>query len=225
MFNILQPKHLLVLCTAGTNVFRNVLPQYGLEYKFESITSYIEWLWQRLEEGEIQIEHPLNLKVTIQDSCYSKMFGDDYMDLPRRILERIGCKIIELQYNREDMRCCGIAAGFSVDSAYHSFKMRGATVDNLNMAKKTGADVLCVYCSGCLQTYNVAKKLYMKPFGMDIYHIIELLQLAIGEVPKGLVKRTASKMFMGIMKQMPKLWSNKKFQLPEIPIDPEDTAF
>lgn len=224
-FNILKPKHLLVLCTAGTNVFRNVLPHYGLEYKFETITSYIEWLWERLENGQIEITNLLNLKVTIQDSCYSKMFGDNYMDLPRRILERIGCKVVEMQYNREDMRCCGIAAGFSVDSAYHTFKMRGATVDNLNMIKKTRADALCVYCSGCLQTYHVAKKLYMKPFGMEIYHIIELIQLAIGETPKGLVKRTASKMFMGIMKQTPKLFSRKKVHIPPIPIDPEDLAF
>ena len=153
------------------------------------------------------------------------MFGDDYMDLPRKILKRIGCKVTEMQYNREDMRCCGIAAGFSVDSAYHSFKMRSATVSNLNMAKKTGADTLCVYCSGCLQVYYVNMKLYMKPFGMDIYHIIELLQLAIGETPRGLAKRTGSKMFWGIIKQTPKLWSKKKFYLPHIPIDPDDTAF
>ena len=224
-FNILKPKHLLVLCTAGTNVFKNVLPHYGLEFKFESITSYIEWIWKRLENGQIQVKHTLDLQVTIQDSCYSKMFGDEYMDLPRKILEQIGCEVAEMEYNREDMRCCGIAAGFSVDSAYHTFKMRSATVDNLNMAKKTGADALCVYCSGCLQTYNVAKKLYLKPFGMEIYHIIELLQLAIGENPKRLAKRTASKMFTGIMKQIPKLWSGKKFHLPRIPVDPEDTAF
>ena len=38
-FNILKPKNLLVLCTAGTNVFKNVLPHYGLKYKFEEIKS------------------------------------------------------------------------------------------------------------------------------------------------------------------------------------------
>jgi Fe-S oxidoreductase len=56
-FNTLKPKHLLVLCTAGTNVFKNVLPNYGLTYKFESIKSYIQILWEKIESGEIQIKN------------------------------------------------------------------------------------------------------------------------------------------------------------------------
>lgn len=225
-FTILKPKKLLVLCTAGTNVFKNVLPNYGLTYRFESITSYIEWLWNRLQEGKIQITNKLELKVAIQDSCYAKMFGDDYMDLPRKILEKIGCETIELPYNRENMKCCGIGAGFSINSAYHPFKMRKATSTNLNAAKKTGADILCVYCSGCNQQYHVAKKLYFTRFGMEIYHIIELLQLAIGEEPKRLIHRTASKMFKGItIKQFPRLFSRKTFSLPPIPEEPEEIAY
>lgn len=224
-FNTLKPKHLLVLCTAGTNVFRNVLPHYGLTYKFESITSYIEYLWKKFESGEIAVTNQLNMTLTIQDSCYSKMFGDDYMDLPRKILNRIGCKVVEMPYNRENMRCCGIAAGFSVDSAYHPFKIRNATVENIKMAKKTGADALCVYCSGCNQTYHTAEKLY---FGRDlpIYHIVELIQLAIGETPKRLVKHTASNLFWGVMKkQLPKSPSKRTFKLPPIPEDPPDEAW
>ncbi|MHA1234311.1 MAG: 4Fe-4S dicluster domain-containing protein [Promethearchaeota archaeon] len=88
-FNILKPKNLLVLCTAGTNVFKNVLPHYGLTYKFDSIKSYIQYLWEKIENCEIQIINKLDMTVSIQDSCYSKMFGDDYMDLPRKILEAI----------------------------------------------------------------------------------------------------------------------------------------
>ncbi len=225
-FNFLNPKKLLVLCTAGTNMFRNVLPEYGLKYQFESITSYIEWLWNRLEADEIRITNKLDLTVTIQDSCYAKMFGDEYMDFPRRILETIGCKVIELPYNRENMRCCGIGAGFSVDSAYHPFNMRKATVTNLNLAKQTKADILCVYCSGCNQQYHVSKKLYFRRFGMEIYHIIELLQLAIRENPKRLVNQTASKMFRGIIKnQIPKMWSGKTFSLPPIPEKPKENTY
>jgi Fe-S oxidoreductase len=224
-FRKLKPRNLIVLCTAGTNVFRNVLPNYGLEYEFESITSYIEWLWNRLESGEIEIEEELSLRVAIQDSCYSKMFGDDYMDLPRKILHAIGCEVVEMEHTREHMRCCGIAAGFSVDSAYHIMRMRGATVANLDAAKKTGTNALCVYCSGCLQTYYISKKLYLKPFGLDIYHLIELLQLAIGETPRRLIDRTASKMFPGIMKQSLKTWSRKTFRLPPIPEEPEEDAY
>ncbi|MBN2155998.1 MAG: (Fe-S)-binding protein [Candidatus Lokiarchaeota archaeon] len=224
-FNTLKPKKLLVLCTAGTNVFKNVLPHYGLTYQFEKITSYIEWLWEKFEKGEIVVTKPLNMTVTIQESCYSKMFGDQYMDLPRNILRRIGCDIVEMEKSRENMRCCGIGAGFSVDSAYNSLKIRDATVKNLDDAKATGASAICVYCSGCLQQYFTAKKLYLKKTP-PIYHIIELIQLAIGETPIRLVEHTAQNMFWGIMKnQMPRLLSPKRFKIPEIPEDPEEDAY
>jgi len=224
-FNILKPKNLLVLCTAGTNVFKNVLPHYGLKYKFERITSYIEWLWEKFEKGEIKVTNPLNLTVTIQESCYSKMFGDAYMDLPRKMLKRIGCEIKEMKYNRENMKCCGIGAGFSVDAAYHSLKIRDATAKNLDDARATGADAICVYCSGCLQQYHTAKMLYTKKIP-PIYHIIELIQLAIGETPMRLASHTAKNMFWGIMKHhMPRLISPRKFKLPEIPEDPEENAY
>ncbi|MHA1718642.1 MAG: (Fe-S)-binding protein [Promethearchaeota archaeon] len=225
-FNILKPKHLMILCTAGTNVFKNVLPRYGLKYKFESITSYLEWIWNKIQSEEIKITKSLGLKVTIQDSCYSKMFGDEYMDIPRQILEKIGCTVVEMPHNRENMRCCGIAAGFSIDSAYHTFKIRKSTINNLDDARKSGADVVCVYCSGCNQTYNITKKLYFKKFKLPILHIIELVQLAIGETPIRLIDKTANNIFWGIIKnQVPRLYSRKTFKIPPIAEDPKDNKY
>ena len=206
--------------------FKNVLPNYGLTYKFETIPPYIEWLWKKFESGEIVVTNPLNLKVTIQESCYGKMFGDDYMDLPRKILTKIGCEVIEMPATRENMKCCGVAAGFSVDAAYHTMKMRSATCDNLTMAKKTGAEVMCVYCSGCNQTYHIAKKLYFKRFGMEIFHLIELIQMSIGETPARLIGKTASNIFGGVIKnQVPKLYSKKTFKLTPVSEDPAEEGY
>ncbi len=221
-FNSLKPKKLLVLCTAGTNVFKNVLPHYGLTYKFDEIISYIQYLWDKLENKEIQIKQKLNMTVTIQDSCYSKMFGDDYMDLPRKILNKIGIKVIETDACRENMRCCGIGAGFSVDSAYQPFKIRSATIRNFKDFKKTKADAVCVYCAGCLATFTANKKLYFKK--LKVYHIIELLQLAAGEKPsltKKAKRKRAKHFFWGTMwKQVPIIPSKKIFKLADIPEDP-----
>ncbi len=221
-FNILKPKKLLVLCTAGTNMFKNILPHYGLTYKFEEIKSYIEYLWEKLENGEIQIKNKLNMTMTIQDSCYSKMFGDDYMDLPRKILTKIGVKVIETNACRENMRCCGIGAGFSVDSAYQPFKIRSSTLRNFKDIKKTKSDAVCVYCAGCLATFTANKKLYFKK--LKVYHIIELIQMAIGEKPcltKKAKKKRAKHFFWGTMKkQVPMINSKDTFQLADIPEDP-----
>ncbi len=221
-FNTLKPKHLLVLCTAGTNVFKNVLPNYGLTYKFESIKSYIQILWEKFESGEIQIEKKLNMTMTIQDSCYGKMFGDDYMDLPRKILNAIGVKVVEIDACRENMRCCGIGAGFSIDTAYQPFKIKAAAFRDFKDFKKTKADAVCVYCAGCLATFMANKKLYFKK--LKVYHIIELIEMAIGEKPsltEKAKKNRAKHFFWGPIKnQVPKIPSKKTFKLAKIPKDP-----
>jgi len=220
-FNRLKPKNLLVLCTAGTNVFKNVLPHYGLTYKFDSIKSYIQYIWEKIESGDIQIKKQLDMTVTIQESCYAKMFGDEYMDLPRKILEKIGVKVKEIAACRENMRCCGIGGGFSVDSAYNPMSLISSGFRNLREYKKAKVDAVCVYCAGCLATLGTVKRLYMRK--MRVFHIIELLQMAIGEKPmsRKTKRKRAKHFFWGIMKkQMPKALSKKTFKIADIPEDP-----
>ncbi len=223
-FNILKPKKLLVLCTAGTNVFKYVLPHYGLMYKFDEIKSYIQYLWEKIQNGEIKIKNKLDITVSLQDSCYSKMFGDEYMDLPRKILDAIGVKIIETDSYRVNVRCCGIGAGFSVDSAYHSFRIRSSTIRNFNAFKKTKADAVCVYCAGCLATFTGNKKLYFRK--IRVYHIIELIQMAVGENPtltKKAKRKRGKHFFWGAVKnQLPKIPSKKTFKIEKIPENPPD---
>jgi len=221
-FKTLNPKKLLVLCTAGTNVFKNVLPRYGLTYKFDEIKSYIPYIWEKIESGKIEIKNKLSMSVTVQDSCYAKMFGEEYMDLPRKILNAIGVEIVEVEACREDMRCCGIGAGFSVYSSYQPFKIRTSTLRNFKEFKKTNAEAVCVYCAGCLATFTANKKLYARK--LKVYHIIELLQLAMGEKPsltKKLKKNRAKHFFWGTMwKQVPRIFSKKTFKIDDIPEDP-----
>ena len=162
------------------------------------------------------------MTVTIQDSCYSKMFGENYMDLPRKILERIGVKVIEIDACREDMRCCGIGAGFSVDSAYQPFKILVSALKNFKGFKKTKADAVCVYCAGCLATFTANKKISFKK--IKVFHIIELIQMAIGETPslsKKAKKKRGNHFFWGSMKkQVPMITSQKTFRIADIPEDP-----
>ncbi|MFX0098415.1 MAG: (Fe-S)-binding protein [Candidatus Hodarchaeota archaeon] len=223
-FNQLKPKNLVVLCTAGTNVFKNVLPHYGLTYKFDSIKSYLQYIWEKIEQGQIKFTRQLDMKVTIQESCYAKMFGDEYMDLPRKILERIGVQVIEAPANRECMRCCGIGGGFSMASAYHPMDIINSASRNLKDFNKTGADAICVYCAGCLVLYGVMHRIKIGK-KIKIFHIIELLQQALGEESLGedLKKKRSRVFFSGIAKkQFPKVLSRKTFKIAEIPETPLD---
>ncbi len=217
-FKDIGAKKVIMLCTAGCNMFMNVLPKrFGIKFNFEVIPFY-RILLERLENGTIKVKQKLNKTVTIQDSCYGKAFGDEYLDIPRRILETVGAKVTEMECTRDCALCCGISGGFSFPRSYHPWNLTTATIRRLRQAKKTQSDILGVYCAGCLQMLSVGKKVW--PTRMPIYHILELVQIAIGEKPEHRCSKRAGAIFKGvILHQFPKTLSWKRFWVDEIKPD------
>jgi Fe-S oxidoreductase len=211
IFEEMGLRRMLIMCTAGANMFRNILPErFGVKFNFE-VTPLLRWLWEGLESGRIEIREPLSGTVTIQESCYSQFFGRDYIELPRKILKRIGLEVREMKYSCDRMRCCGIAGGFSIKSGFLAWDILGAAVGQLREARRTGADILATYCAGCLLTLSAGKLVY--PSGQPIYHILELVQMAAGEKPLHRNMSRAVTMMTGALRhQLPAYLSLKRFK-------------
>ena len=210
----LKAKKMMILCPAGYNMFANILPHFGMDIDLE-ITPLLVWLRERIENGTIHLKRKLDLRVTIQESCYGKIFGKEYYELPRKILEQIGIEVIEMKWSKECSLCCGIGAGFPIHSGYHPRDILLATFRSLREAKKTRADALVVYCAGCLQMLSAGKIFY--PSRMPVYHILEVIQMAIGEEPLRRQDSRARVLSQGtLIHQFPKLLSNKRFWMEEI---------
>ena len=208
-------KRMIIPCTAGRNMFTNVLPKFGVKLDFE-VQHLLPWLLERIEKGEIRITNPLNMTVTIQESCYGKFFGEEYLDIPRKLLRMMGAQLTEEGLCRQKALCCGIGGGFSYYSAYHPWDITLATIRTLRLAQKTRAQALAVYCAGCLQMLTVGQIVY--PNRMPVYHIFELLQMAVGEQPARLHKARARTMFKGVViHQFPKVLSRKRFFMRDLP--------
>jgi Fe-S oxidoreductase len=215
-FERLAAEKVTILCSAGYYMFTRVLPHFGADYSFEMV-SYLQLIESRLQSGELVITEPLDMTVTIQESCYGKQFGQEYMDLPRRILERAGAKVIEMGNSAECMLCCGIGAGFSPYSAYNPVRLIPYTVKVMREAGKTGADAIATYCSGCLQMFSTGKLVY--PLGPPVYHVLELLGMAMGEQPERWHGKFARRMLAGtLLKQGPALLSARRFKPCDIDI-------
>lgn len=213
-FGKLGLKKMLIPCTAGYNMFNNVLPRFGFKPDFE-IEHLLVWLWQRIEDGRIKIKNKLEMKVTIQDSCYGKFFGEDVLGLVRKILNRLGVEVMEMKYSCQNSLCCGIAGGFSIESGFSPFSVASATIRSLREARATESNAIVVYCAGCLQMLSTGKILY--PTRMPIYHILELLQMAIGETPTRRQDHRGRLFLSGmVMRQSPKLISGKRFKAGKI---------
>jgi len=214
-FNTLGVKRVNLLCTAGCNMLMNVLPTYGVEFDFE-VRPYLPVILQKLESGELEIVKKLEGTATIQESCYGKQLGDEYMDVPRRILEFIGLEVVEEKKRRDRALCCGIAGGFSHGSGYHIMDVTLATLKSLWQARETGADYTVGYCAGCLQMLSVGKLLF--PVGGSIHHVLELLSMALGEEPRHPMGWRARAFLAGTLRhQAPLTFSKQRYRIPEIP--------
>lgn len=216
-FERLQVKRVYILCTAGCNMFTNVLPAFGAEFDFE-VVPYLPVILEKMESGELAVENPLEGTVTIQESCYGKQLGEEYMDVPRRLLQLIGLEVVEEKRSRSCALCCGIAGGFSPSSGYHLLKVSAATIRSLWEARNTGADYLACYCAGCLQMLSTGRLLF--PAGPPVYHILELISAALGEEPGHPMGWRSRAFLAGTLRhQAPLTFSRRRYRVPDI--DPE----
>jgi Fe-S oxidoreductase len=213
-FDELEARKVTILCTAGYYIFTRVLPEFGADFSFE-MEPYLSLVKRRLDSGELKFTTPLNMTVTVQDSCYGKQFGEEYTDLPREILSRAGAEVVEMENSGECMLCCGIGGGFSPYSAYNPFRLVPSMLRTMRVAKKSGAGAVVTYCSGCLQMFSTGAVLY--PNALPTYHLLELVELALGGSPKPFHESLGRNMLAGVLlNQTPALLKPGRFMPDDI---------
>ena len=210
----LGAKRMMILCTAGYNLFTNILPRHGFDADIE-ITPYLPWLWEQIHSGGIPIVNKLNITATIQESCHAKIIGDEYMDLPRRILEACGVEVVEKKQNRDCAFCCGIGGGFPPGSGYHPVDVTRATLRVAREAARTRAHALVCYCAGCMQSLCAGMAAY--PARMPVYHLFQVVQQASGEKPELRLNAQRGRLHIQGMltRQVPKLLNPKRKPLTQ----------
>jgi len=215
-FKIMGVKKMIFPCLGCYNTIKNIYPErFGVKFEFEGM-ALVDLLWKKIESGEIKIKNKLNIRVTVLDNCHSKPFGTHFFDLVRKILETLGAEIVEMKHNKENAPCCGIAA-FAINQ--DPMDVIDAAEKTFKEAEESGADALVVNCGGCLGIQSVGK--FVSSGEMPIYHVIELIQEAIGEEPVHRNMERAEKMFEVVIQQAPKYLA----ELPERywvePIEPD----
>jgi Fe-S oxidoreductase len=225
-FSRLGARRIYLVCTAGLNMLRHVLPQFGADFAGIQFLPYYALLLEKLEGGAVGTHqglgpvHPLGLTVTVQDSCHARVVEPGFADLPRQVLAAIGVEVEEAPQHREGQLCCGIGGGFSHASAYHPADVLLSARATSRDHRRQPADASCVYCSGCLEVMSVAR--FADPNRRPVYHLLELVQMAIGETPRRRQGALARQFVLGTARrQFPQLLSRERFWLPELPAEPD----
>ena len=179
-------KRLILPCLACLHLFKQVYPEvFGIAFDFEMI-SVEDWLVDRIRSGELAVR-PLGLRGVVHDNCWPKAAGDFYFDKTRELLALLGVEAVEPPHTRERALCCGMcapAAQFRLRDAYRAAKTR------LNEFEDSEADLAVHYCGGCGWLFSVVSLAPFTGTAKPVYHLLELVQMAIGETPK---RRTAAR--------------------------------
>ena len=89
------------------NTLRNEYPELGGRWP---VTHHTTLLVELIESGRLNVSGRLSYRVTYHDPCHLGRFAGEY-DAPRRILELLGCTLVEMPRNRDNSFCCGAGGG------------------------------------------------------------------------------------------------------------------
>ena len=89
------------------NALRNEYPQLGAAWK---VVHHTQLLRELLESGRLEVRNRLSHRVTYHDPCHLGRINGEYDD-PRRIIELLGCTLVEMPRNRDNSFCCGAGGG------------------------------------------------------------------------------------------------------------------
>jgi Fe-S oxidoreductase len=148
------------------------VPQFGIELPFRPVHLF-QYLRDFLEEHQAEVR-PLGLRVAYQRPCASRLSPGKEEALDA-VFQRLGVERVERRYDRETALCCSGAVSFLKPEMAGGVRTR-----NLDDAEEAGAQAMCYLCPVCRRTLTPDAQ----SRGLGNYHVIELVRMALGELPR-----------------------------------------
>jgi Fe-S oxidoreductase/nitrate reductase gamma subunit len=189
LFEMLQEKNLKALEDAQFNNIVTTDPHTYQALKNEyaglvgnrgvRVLHYTELLDELLRLGRLSIREPLQARATYHDPCYLGRYNGIY-EPPRRVLTRIGLRLLEMPRNRDNALCCGAGGGriWMEDTA--GVQERPVQSRLREAAALPNVGILALSCPKDFVTFQDALKTTDLEGVLDVRDVAELVQDAIG---------------------------------------------
>lgn len=209
VYSRLEITELVAYCQACYNILKNVLPSYfDASFPFE-ISYFGDLVARRVLSGELGVKDRLKgMRVTLHDPCHSKLLGAEFQSTPRRLLEYMGCQVLEMRHSHFSALCCGLGHGAA---RHNPLDMYSGTYRRLREARSTNAEALVVYCNSCDLLFSVGTQ--VTPHVIPVRHINELISEAMEEdLPHRNLARARSMISELFVKGGPSIVSKRRFR-------------
>ena len=165
-------KKIVTTCPHCFNTLEKDYRDFGLEIDVVNYTVFIEEL---IVAGRLRIE-ATDLICTYHDSCYLGRHNDIY-DAPRALIAAAGGKIVEMDKNKAEAFCCSAGGGRILAEENIGERIN---IKRVEMAVKTGAEVLVSNCPFCLTMFEDGVKGAGIEESLQPRDIVEILAERIG---------------------------------------------
>jgi Fe-S oxidoreductase len=194
-------KTLVTGCAECYHAFKVLYDKFGLRGNLEVLHT-TEYFGRLIQEGKLELEKKINLKVAYHDPCHLGRLGEPYIrwegkqipgqirlfdppkefrrgsygvyEPPREVLQSIpGMKLVEMARIKEYAWCCGAGGGVKENNSEFA---RWTAGERITEAESTGAKAIVTACPGCEKNFTEAIK--DKGKTLEVYDVVELLDQA-----------------------------------------------
>lgn len=161
------------IVTTDPHTYNTLKNEYDLDGNGRPVYHYSEVLDEAIAQGRLRVKKKLGYTVTYHDPCYLGRYNGIY-DAPRRVLETIGCKVVEMPRNRENALCCA-GGGGRIWMEEEGIQERPSENRIHEALKLDGVQCLVVTCPKDYAMYSDAVKTVGKDSGLVVKDLIELV--------------------------------------------------
>jgi Fe-S oxidoreductase len=151
ILNEVSPKRITTTCPHCLHTIKNEYPAFGGHYE---VIHHTELISELVASGKLELKQDDSQSITFHDPCYLGR-QNDILAEPRRVLEDLQAKLIEMPRHGNKSFCCGAGGAQMWKEEEHGDARVNAI--RFEEAKATGANTLAVGCPFCMVMLNDAK--------------------------------------------------------------------